>query len=564
MLITVPAAAAINNFALAYIVAGVIDRLSRGTVPLSQVWSVFGDDIIAFAACVVVGELVLFRLNVLLLWTLEAKMVQRLYDDAFDHLTSQSATFFSDRFVGSLVSTVNKYTGAYVVAADTVVFQVIPLLVVIIVPIVVLGPVVPLYAVGIAVVTTVFVIFTLLSYRPIQRVAQVESEAHTAIGGRLSDVLSNVLVVKSFGREIPEQRGFSERTTAHRRATFRLLQRHLLRDFGFGSLLSLLLAVTLATILVGQASGLSIGTLIVMLTFTLSMFGNLWELPQVTRHYNRVFGDASPMMDLYAVAPSVVDPQRPEHPRIQAGHIVFDSLGFTYPGAGRPLFDGLSLDIQPGERVGLVGPSGSGKSTVTKLVMRFFDVDTGEVRIDGQNVVGITQQALRSRIAFVPQEPLLFHRSIAENIRYGRPGATDAEVALAAQRAQVLEFTQDLDAGLETLVGERGVKLSGGQRQRIAIARAILSDAPILVLDEATSALDSLSEAKISAALEEAMAGRTTIAIAHRLSTLRSMSRLVVLDRGRVVEDGPHEVLVGLDGVYAAMWHRQSGGFVTV
>lgn len=196
--------------------------------------------------------------------------------------------------------------------------------------------------------------------------------------------------------------------------------------------------------------------------------------------------------------------------------------------------------------------------------MRFFDVDTGEVRIDGQNVVGITQQALRSRIAFVPQEPLLFHRSIAENIRYGRPGATDAEVALAAQRAQVLEFTQDLDAGLETLVGERGVKLSGGQRQRIAIARAILSDAPILVLDEATSALDSLSEAKISAALEEAMAGRTTIAIAHRLSTLRSMSRLVVLDRGRVVEDGPHEVLVGLDGVYAAMWHRQSGGFVTV
>jgi ATP-binding cassette subfamily B protein len=218
----------------------------------------------------------------------------------------------------------------------------------------------------------------------------------------------------------------------------------------------------------------------------------------------------------------------------------------------------------PGERLGLVGPSGSGKTSITRLVLRFFDPAEGAVLVDGQDLRDVRQRDLRSRIAFVPQEPLLFHRSIAENIRYGRPHATDTEVLAAAERAQVMEFVDVLDDGLATLVGERGVKLSGGQRQRIAIARAILSDAPILVLDEATSALDSLSEGRIQEALDEAMAGRTTIAIAHRLSTLRSMTRLVVLDQGVVVEDGPHDQLLRTDGVYAAMWRQQSGGFVTV
>jgi ATP-binding cassette subfamily B protein len=269
------------------------------------------------------------------------------------------------------------------------------------------------------------------------------------------------------------------------------------------------------------------------------------------------------MVELFAAEPDVTDPERPARCRMGAGSIVLDRVSFTYPGATRPTFVGLSLDIRPGERVGLVGPSGSGKSSVTRLVLRFFDPQEGAVRIDGQDVRDVRQADLRSRIAFVPQEPLLFHRSIAENIRYRRPAATEAEVLAAAERAQVMQFASVLDDGLHTLVGERGVKLSGGQRQRIAIARAILSDAPILVLDEATSALDSLSEGRIQEALDEAMAGRTTIAIAHRLSTLRSMTRLVVLDHGRVVEDGPHEDLVSAGGVYARMWQQQSGGFVT-
>ncbi len=563
LLVLTPIGAFLNNFAISYIIAGVIDRLSQGRIPLADVWNVFGQDIILLVACTVLGELVVWRLLIWLLWRLEAMMVERLYADCFDHLSGQPQVFFSDRFVGSLVSTVNKFTNSYITFVDTVVFSVLPLLTAIVVTIAVLAPVAPLYAAGVAVVSTLFIAISIVTYRPLSRLVNDEAEAHTAISGRLADVLSNILVVKSFAREVTERRGFGDQVGEHRTATLRLMSGHIRRDIGFGIALTGLVTVTLLAILVGQASGLSVGTLIVMLTFSMSLFGQLWNVTQVTRSYNRVIGDATPMVELFEVTSTINDPDRPEHPRIAAGNIRFRDLTFTYPGAHAQLFSGMSLDIPAGQRVGLVGASGSGKTSITRLLLRFFDVDSGAVLIDGQDIRDITQQALRSRIAFVPQEPLLFHRSIAENIRYGRPGATDDEVTAAAQRAQVMEFVEDLPDGLATLVGERGVKLSGGQRQRVAIARAIVSDAPILVLDEATSALDSLSEARIQVALEQAMQGRTTIAIAHRLSTLQSMSRLIVLDHGRVVEDGPHDALIVEGGVYADMWGRQSGGFVT-
>lgn len=564
ILIAIPAATALITFGIPYIAARIIDRLSRGSVPLNEVWSVFGPDIVAFVLAVVLGEIVLWRLAMWLIWSLEIRVVKSIYEECFEHLTKQSATFFADRYVGSMVSSVNKFTGAYVLAADTVAFAVLPLLTAVVVPIVVIGPDIPLFAVGVVVVVLVFAGVAALSYRRVARLSATEAERMTAISGRVADVLSNSLVVKSFAREEAESAGFRDYTGRHRSAMRALMWSVLRRDVGLGLGLSLLMTATLAAILVGQASGLGVGTLIVVLTFSLGLFGWLWEIPQISRMYNRVYGDASPMVELFAAEPDVADPDRPEECRISRGRIAFDGVTFTYPGARRPIFEGLSLDIGAGERVGLVGPSGSGKTSVTRLVLRFFDPTAGAVRIDGQDLRDVRQRDLRRTIAFVPQEPLLFHRSIAENIRYGRPDATDDEVRAAAARAQVLEFTEVLDDGLGTTVGERGVKLSGGQRQRIAIARAILSDAPILVLDEATSALDSLSEARIQEALDEAMAGRTTIAIAHRLSTLRSMTRLVVLDHGLVVQDGPHERLLAAGGVYADMWRQQSGGFVTV
>jgi ABC-type multidrug transport system fused ATPase/permease subunit len=246
---------------------------------------------------------------------------------------------------------------------------------------------------------------------------------------------------------------------------------------------------------------------------------------------------------------------------VTRGEIAFERVGFAYDHK-KPIFEGLELTIPAGQRVGLVGHSGAGKTTLVALLMRLYDVQRGAIRVDGQSIADVTQASLRRSIGLIPQDVILFHRTLMENIRYGRPGASDAEVVRAAERAHAHEFITALPEGYRTLVGERGVKLSGGQRQRIAIARALLKDAPILVLDEATSALDSEAEGLIQAGINEAMSGKTVIAIAHRLSTLAHLDRLLVVDKGTVVEDGSHRDLLAQGGIYAALWSRQVGGFL--
>ena len=299
------------------------------------------------------------------------------------------------------------------------------------------------------------------------------------------------------------------------------------------------------------------------ITFVLAMFfvlqGYLRNVGQDIRNLQRAVNDMEELVLLDKMALGVED--RPEARRINIGkgEIVFDNVTFQYGAHPTPLYEDFSVTIKPGERVGLVGHSGSGKTTFVKLIQRLYDIKSGAIRIDGQNIAGVTQSSLRGQIAIVQQEPILFHRTLAENIAYGRPNASRREIEQAAKQASAHEFIMSLPKGYETMVGERGVKLSGGERQRVAIARAFLADAPVLILDEATSSLDSESEVQIQQAMERLMEGRTTLVIAHRLSTVRALDRLLVFDKGNIVEEGDHQALIRLnDGIYRRLFERQA------
>jgi ATP-binding cassette, subfamily B, bacterial len=292
--------------------------------------------------------------------------------------------------------------------------------------------------------------------------------------------------------------------------------------------------------------------------------GYLREVGMHVRNLQRSVNDMEELVSLEGQPLGVEDKPDAGPIAIREGEIRFEQVTFSYDGHTKPLYDDFSVRIAPGERVGLIGHSGSGKTTLIKLIQRLYDISGGRIMIDGQNIADVGQASLRGQIAIVQQEPVLFHRSLAENIAYARPGATRAEIERAARQASAHDFIAALPQGYETLVGERGIKLSGGERQRVAIARAFLADAPILILDEATSSLDSESEVLIQQAMERLMVSRTTVVIAHRLSTVRALDRLLVLDKGRIAEEGSHEKLIQLhNGLYRRLFERQALGLTT-
>ncbi|WP_407700819.1 ABC transporter ATP-binding protein [Streptomyces endophyticus] len=518
--------------------------------------------VLAFAGVLLAAE-ALWRIGYHCINRLEAGAISRLYVIGMDELYAKDATFFHDNFAGSLTKRVLSFASRFEEFADVLIFNVMGSFV----PIVFGSVVLWRYEPWLVVVLLAMIAITGLCVRPLirrrQKLVNAREAAFTHMSGHVADSLMNMETVRAFAAE--------ERESAEHRERVADARGHILRAWDYGNLrvdtlvaplsvltnaLGLLLAVALA------GSGQGVEAIVVAFTYFTNATRIMFEFNQIYRRLERAMTEAAQFTELLRDKPKVLDPAEPEEPQgSSAAAVRFERVAYTHAGA-EPLFTGLDLTVPGGTRLGLVGRSGGGKTTLTRLLLRMMDIDGGRILIDGQDISRLRQADLRSLIAYVPQEPAMFHRSLRENIAFARPGASAAEVRRAAEAAHVTEFADALPEGFDTMVGERGIKLSGGQRQRVALARAILRDAPILLLDEATSALDSESELLVQEALWQLMEGRTALVVAHRLSTVAGMDNLVVLDHGRIVEQGSHTDLLAAHGTYAKLWQHQSGGFL--
>jgi ATP-binding cassette, subfamily B, bacterial len=517
--------------------------------------------VLGFAGVLLFAEGV-WRIGIHCMNRLESHGIENLYVIGMDELLAQDAAFFHDNFAGSLTKRVLSFAARFEDFTDNLVFNIVGSLVPLVFASVVLWRFDPWLVAGLIglIVITAAGIAPLIRRR--QRLVDQREDAIARVSGHVADSLANMDTIRAFAAE--------QREAAEHRSRVADQRRKSLRSWDYGNLridalvapmsvltngLGLLLAITLG------ASQHGIEAIVVAVTYYSNATRIMFEFNQIYRQLESSLTEAAQFTELLHTEPTVVDPIAPEPLWEKASDVRFERVRFAHAG-GPPLFTRLDLIVPTGTKLGLVGRSGGGKSTLTRLLLRMMDVDDGRILIGGQDISKLRQSDLRSLIAYVPQDPAMFHRTLRDNIAFARPQATDAEIQQAAQAAHVTEFAGDLPDGFDTLVGERGVKLSGGQRQRVALARAILRDAPILLLDEATSALDSESEVLVQRALWRLMEGRTAIVVAHRLSTVARMDQLVVLDRGQVAEKGTHQELLGFGGTYARLWQHQSGGFL--
>ena len=488
-----------------------------------------------------------------------ATNMEEVVTGAFHRVQRFSAEWHADSFAGATVRRVSRAMQGYDNVSDAVFLMLGPTVIVLFGMAISIGLRWPAIGAFTGVVILAYGGLNLWLTARWVRPANLRSNAlDSELGAAIADAVGGNAAVKSFGAEAREDARFARLTGDWREATIHTWNRFNNLSIIQNSLLVLLQAGLMGLLLYAWARGrASPGDVAFAVSAFLLMAGYLRSFPETARNLQRGLDDVMDAAVFAATPPQVGD--RPGAgelavgAREPSGQIVFEGVTFAYAGAAEPLYHDFDLTIAPGERVALVGPTGAGKSTFVKLLERLYDLQGGRILIDGQDIAGVTQQSLRRAIALVPQEPSLFHRSVAENIAYARPGATPDEIELAARRARAHDFIARLPNGYDTLVGERGVKLSGGERQRVAIARAFLADAPILVLDEATSSLDVATEALVAQAVEALMAGRTTVVIAHRLSTIRGADRILVFQDGRIVEEGRHGELVARGGAYAGL-----------
>jgi ATP-binding cassette subfamily B protein len=485
--------------------------------------------------------------------------------DTFHRVQRLSSDWHASSFAGSIVRKITRGMWALDTLDDVLLLMLLPSCVVLLGSVLLLGWHWPLMGIVMGIGSAAYVTLSIvLATRVIAPASRLSNAQDTRIGGMLADALGSNAVVKAFGAEHREDARLASVISEWLRRTRRTWMRHTYSGTGQLMLLwAVRSAVTGTALWLWHQGRATPGEVTYVLTTYFVVHGYLRDIGQHVHQLQRAVNEMEEMVHLYDEPLGIADAADAAPLTIRAGEVRFEQVSFTYRGQGSPLYRDLDVRIAAGECVGLVGHSGSGKTTFVKLIQRLYDVDSGRVLIDGQDVALATQASLRSQIAIVPQEPILFHRSLAENIAYARPEASMTDIVRAARLANASEFIERLPRGFQTLVGERGVKLSGGERQRVALARAFLSNAPILILDEATSSLDSESEALVQQAMQRLMAGRTAIIIAHRLSTVRTVDRILVFEHGRIVEEGSHAALLERpQGHYRRLFERQSGAFV--
>ncbi len=497
---------------------------------------------------------------------IDSRVISRAFvrngDYALRELTSHSYQFFANNFAGSLVTKLKRFVTSIDQLVGIIIRDFLYAIISVVGVIVVLFLNNKLLGITALLCFSVFFVVMVLFTKKRIPLEREKSKMESKVTGVVSDIITNILNLKLFSSQKKEMENFNILQEEDHRIRIKTWSwaNSAYTVQAIISMFSKVLLIYLSVYLwsIGEITS---GTIVLVISYSTILFNRLGSLGSAIRRFTDAYTTAKEFTDVLNQEIEIKDSLSPLKSSVKKGEIIFNNVLFSYKD-GAPIFKNFYLKINPGEKVGIVGTSGAGKTTITKLLLRFADVTEGEILVDGTDIRNVTQDDLRSVISYVPQDPILFHRTLRENIAYGKPDASPDEIESASKEAHAHEFISGLSMGYDTLVGERGIKLSGGERQRVAIARAILKNAPILLLDEATSALDSVSEMHIKEALNRLMEGRTTIVIAHRLSTIEKMDRIIVLEKGVIVEEGSHKHLLSKKGIYFNFWSHQNGGFI--